>query len=179
MYNNPATFDIEKLEWMNGEYVRAMSSDEFRSIALPQVEEDLRRALEDEELESFVEIAPLVQERTKLLTEVVPQVRFLFTDVDSYDQKSWDKVMTKDGVGSILDAAADRLETVEPWAPEPIEGALRGLLAEMEIGVGKGLQPMRVAVTGSSVSPPLFESMSALGRDRTIGRLRSARARLD
>lgn len=176
---NPATFDIEKLEWMNGEYVRAMSSDEFRSIALPQVEEDLRRALEDEELESFVEIAPLVQERTKLLTEVVPQVRFLFTDVDSYDQKSWDKVMTKDGVGSILDAAADHLETVEPWTREPIEAALRGLLAEMEIGVGKGLQPMRVAVTGSSVSPPLFESMSALGRDRTIGRLRSARARLD
>ena len=80
--------------------------------------------------------------------------------------------------GSILDHAVARLEATEPWDHDAIETALRAMLEELEIGARKGLQPLRVAVTGSSVSPPLFESMAVLGKDAVINRLRAARGRL-
>lgn len=175
---NPAIFDPEKLLWMNGEYIRSMDTEDFAVRVLPHVEEAVGRPLDGEEKGRFLEVAPLVQERTKLLPEAAAQVVFLFTDIEDYDEGSWEKVMTKEGVAGILDAAGERLETVEPWDSDSIEQALRGLLADLGVGVGKGLQPMRVAVTGSSVSPPLFESMAALGRKSTVTRLVAARSRL-
>ena len=175
---NPATFDPEKLEWMNGEYIRAMDPARFIELVVPFVEEAVGRELDEAELSRFEEISPLVQERTKLLPEAGEQVTFLFNEIDEYDEKSWDKVMTKDGVADVLAAASQRLGTLETWTAEAIEESLRAMLAEMEIGVGKGLQPMRVAVTGSSVSPPLFESMSVLGQEKTIARLDAAHLRL-
>lgn len=171
---NPATFDAEKLEWMNGEYIRAMDTARFESLAIPFVESDLGRALDESELEVFRGISPLVQERTKLLPEVGGQVGFLFSDIESYDDASWQKVMTKDGVAAILSAAVQELSAVESWSAETLDSELRAMLADMGVGVGKGLQPMRVAVTGSSISPPLFESMAALGKDRTVARLERA-----
>jgi glutamyl-tRNA synthetase len=176
---NPATFDPEKLEWMNGEYVRAMTPDRFIEMVVPFVEQSIGRALDESDFARFGEIAALVQERTKLLPEAGEQVTFLFTDMDEYDDKSWEKVMTKDGISDILKAASDRLVDLDPWTAEVIEETLRAMLAELEIGVGKGLQPMRVAVTGSSVSPPLFESMAVLGQEKTVARLDAARSRLD
>jgi glutamyl-tRNA synthetase len=176
---NPATFDPEKLEWMNGEYIRAMDPARFIELVVPFVEDAVGRQLDEADLSRFEEISPLVQERTKLLPEAGEQVTFLFTDIDEYDEKSWEKVMTKDGISDILKAASDRLGHLEPWTAEVIEESLRAMLAEMEIGVGKGLQPMRVAVTGSSVSPPLFESMAVLGKEKTVARLNAARSRLD
>jgi glutamyl-tRNA synthetase len=176
---NPATFDPEKLEWMNGEYIRAMDTARFIELVVPFVEDAVGRQLDEADLSRFEEISPLVQERTKLLPEAGEQVTFLFTEIDEYDEKSWEKVMTKDGISDILKAASDRLAGLEPWTAEVIEESLRAMLGEMEIGVGKGLQPMRVAVTGSSVSPPLFESMAVLGKEKTVARLNAARSRLD
>lgn len=175
---NPATFDPEKLEWMNGEYIRAMDPARFNELVVPFVEEAVGRELDETERSRFEEISPLVQERTKLLPEAGEQVTFLFTEIDEYDEKSWDKVMTKDGVSDVLAAASRRLGSLEAWSAAAIEESLREMLAEMEIGVGKGLQPMRVAVTGSSVSPPLFESMAVLGQEQTIARLDQAHSRL-
>lgn len=175
---NPATFDPEKLEWMNGEYIRAMDPARFNELVVPFVEEAVGRQLDGAERSRFEEISPLVQERTKLLPEAGEQVGFLFAEIDEYDEKSWDKVMTKDGVAEVLVAASQQLGTLETWTAEAIEESLRALLAEMEIGVGKGLQPMRVAVTGSSISPPLFESMAVLGQEKTVARLDRARSRL-
>ncbi len=103
---------------------------------------------------------------------------FLFEETPHYDEDSWKKVMSGDQVEQVLSAALSYVETVEPWEPEEIEGALRAMLEEIGIGARKGLQPIRVAVTGSSVSPPLFESMAALGRATTLDRLATARARL-
>jgi glutamyl-tRNA synthetase len=171
---NPATFDPEKLTWMNGEYIRSMDPAVFQELALPFVTESLGRPLNEPEVEVFREISPLVQERTKLLPEFGGQVGFLFSEIENYDEASWQKVMTKDGVPEVLAAAIARLSGVDTWDAETLDSELRALLAEMEIGVGKGLQPMRVAITGSSISPPLFESMAALGKDKSIGRLEAA-----
>jgi glutamyl-tRNA synthetase len=174
---NPAIFDTDKLQWMNGVYIREMLPQEFVLLVRPLVETDLGRQLDDTEIVSLGELATLVQERTKLLTEVPEQVRFLFADIE-YDERSWQKVMTKDGAAEAVSGALERLEGVAEWSVEAIEGTLREMLATLELSARKGLQPLRVAVSGSSVSPPLFESIAALGRDRAVGRLRAARGRM-
>jgi glutamyl-tRNA synthetase len=175
---NPAVFDATKLEWMNGVYIRGLSAAEFAEHALPLVVEELGRELEASERAVFAEVAPLVQERAKLLTEVAPQVRFLFDDV-VYDEASWKKVMTKPTAKTAVAAAAAALGDVVAWETASIEEALRGMLAAQELSARNGLQPLRVAVSGSSVSPPLFESMAALGRDDTLDRLAAAASRLE
>jgi glutamyl-tRNA synthetase len=171
---NAAIFDTDKLQWMNGVYIRELPLEDFVAQVAPLVEADLGRQLDDAERASLAELAALVQERTKLLTEVPDQVRFLFTDID-YDERSWEKVMTKEGAAEAVSGALERLAVVEDWSVEAIEGALREMLATLELSARKGLQPLRVAVSGSSVSPPLFESIAALGRERTVDRLRSSR----
>lgn len=175
---NPAAFDPEKLAWMNGEYIRALATSEFNQMVRPHVENAVGRGLSDDEWERFEEIGALVQERTKLLPEAGQQVVFLFEDLDGYDDKSWNKVMTKEGVDDVLDAGLAVLSGLDRWDTEGIETALRALPEKLGIGAGKVFQPLRVAVTGSSVSPPLFESMAALGRIATLARIERAREEL-
>lgn len=175
---SPAVFDPEKLAWMNGEYVRALEAAKFSRMARPFVEAACGRALSDDEWMRFEEIAHLVQERTRLLPEAGEQVIFLFEDVDEYDEKSWAKVMTKEGVADVLDAGLAVLTGLEHWNTEAIESALRSLPERLEIGAGKVFQPLRISVTGSSVSPPLFESLAALGRIPTLARIERARGLL-
>jgi glutamyl-tRNA synthetase len=175
---NPAAFDPEKLAWMNGEYVRAMDPARFNDLVRPYVERALGRPLDDAEWERFETMSPLVQERTRLLPEAGEQVVFLFTDLDGYDPASWEKVMAKEGVDEVLDAGLSTLEGLTRWETETIESGLRELPARMGLGAARVFQPLRVAVTGTSVSPPLFESMAALGRERTLERIRNARHEL-
>jgi glutamyl-tRNA synthetase len=175
---NPAAFDPEKLAWMNGEYVRAMDLARFNDLVRPYVERALGRPLDNIEWERFETISPLVQERTRLLPEAGEQVVFLFSDLDGYDPASWEKVMAKEGATEVLDAGLSTLEGLTEWETETIESSLRELPARMGLGAAKVFQPLRVAVTGTSVSPPLFESMAALGRERTLQRIRSARHEL-
>jgi glutamyl-tRNA synthetase len=174
---NPAVFDHAKLDWMNGEYVRSLTAAEFVAAARPFVVASLGRELTPGEWEQFVRIAPLVQERTKLLTEVGPQVRFLFSDELDIDSTAWDKVMGPDAAPVLAAASAD-LATVTEWDHDSIESSLRAMLERLELNARKGLQPLRVAVTGSTVSPPLFESMAILGRDVVLARLARARTLL-
>jgi glutamyl-tRNA synthetase len=175
---NPAVFDNEKLTWMNGVYIRELGIDEFIARTLPAVEADAGRPLDEGELETYRAIAPLIQERMKLLTEAPGQVRFLFVEELEYDARSWEKVLTKPDARAALETAHRLLGELGEWTTEAIEGALRAMLAERELNAGKGLQPVRVAVTGSSISPPLFESLEAIGRDRSLARLQEVLARL-
>jgi len=175
---NPAVFDPQKLEWLNGVYIREMSNDEFVRRTLPSVEINLGRALSEEERSRFVAMVPLVKERTKLLPEAAAQVRFLFTNMDEYDEKSWSKVMDTPEGPVALDAATAVLSGLDSWTTESIEAALRGMLDETGFNARKGFQPVRVAVSGSTVSPPLFESLEVLGKPETLSRLQTARALL-
>jgi glutamyl-tRNA synthetase len=175
---NPAVFDTQKLEWLNGVYIRNMSNDEFVAAALPGVEADLERSLTEAEHAQLVEMAPLVKERTKLLPEAADQVRFLFSDIDDYDDRSWAKVMDKPEGPVALDGAVVALSDLDPWSTESIEAALRAMLEETGFNARKGFQPIRVAISGSTVSPPLFESLKALGKAETLTRLVAARSLL-
>lgn len=174
--SSPAVFDPVKLEWMNGEYIRKrLSASDFAELARPYAEDFVGQAVPDVVWNGSAPLLPLVQERVRLLSEVGPQLAFLLSEEIEYDPRSWRKVMRKQGVEEVLAAAIAALGDVEEWLTVPIEQSLRELIAQMGISAGKGFQPVRVAVTGSSVSPPLFESLQALGRDRTLQRLKDAR----
>lgn len=175
---NPAVFDPQKLEWLNGVYIRNMGDNEFMEKTLSSVEADLGRALSEPERAQFLEMVPHVKERTKLLPEVAGQVRFLFTEIDEYDDKSWATVMDTPEAPVALDAVISVLSDLDPWTTESIEAALRGMLAETGLNARKGFQPVRVAISGSTVSPPLFESLEILGKPTTLARLQTARALL-
>jgi len=170
---NPAVFDNEKLSWMNGMYIRAMDLGDFALQARAAVEAELGRDLEDSERLALAEMLPLVQERVKLISELAGQVRFLFVDEVEYDERSWNKTMKADAHRA-LSASIEALQDLGDWSIEPIERALRAMLETEDLNARKGLQPIRVAITGSNVSPPLFESLAALGPDRSLGRLRAA-----
>jgi glutamyl-tRNA synthetase len=101
-------------------------------------------------------------------------VRFLFADELEIDSASWDKVRGDD-VDAVLETAITELECVATWDHDNIERSLRNMLERLGLNARKGLQPLRVAVTGSTVSPPLFESMAILGRDVVLARLERAR----
>lgn len=177
--SSPAVFDPVKLEWMNGEYIRNhLSESEFAELARPYAEKHAGHALPDGVWENCAPVLPLIKERVKLLSEVGPQLAFLISDEIEYDPRSWRKVMRKPGVEGVLAAAIEALGGVEEWRTDPIEQSLRKFVAQLGISVGKGFQPVRVAVTGSSISPPLFESLEALGRKRSLQRLEGARLTL-
>ena len=175
---NPAVFDTAKLEWMNGEYIRALPEHEFIERVRPHLVSGLGHDLDDTQWRQFTQMAPLVQERTKFFSDAAEQVGFLFTDDVQYDESSWSKVMEKEGVREVLSVSAEKLAGVDDFDHDNVEAALRSMLEELEIGARKGLQPLRVAITGSQVSPPLFESIAALGKDRTLARLADCQTRL-
>jgi glutamyl-tRNA synthetase len=160
---SPATLDYQKLDWMNGVYIRALPPGEFAETLVRY----LREEGYDWDDELVRRVAPLVQEKIKRLGEFPELTRFFFEDVEP------DPSLV-DGNRPILQAAAERLSEVEPFAAEPIEQALRDLAAELDLSPRKAFQPIRVAVTGSTVSPGLFESLELLGRERVLERLSAA-----
>lgn len=172
---NSAVFDTKKLEWLNGEYIRQLDPDDFISRVLP-----LLGDLNAEQAAAFRFLAPLVQERTKRLNEAAEQVGFLLVpdELLEYDEASWEKQMTKDFSRPALEGASAVLASVADWSTESIESALRAWMEEAGLSPRNALQPLRVAVTGSAVSPPLFESMAALGSASTLARVRRALAAL-
>ena len=163
-----AIFDEKKLRWLNGRFMREMPLDQYTAAVARHLGREA-----DKRLRAACEIA---QEKAQTLEEVWPLIRFLFEPpVD--DQEAWGKVM-KEGSGEILDAAAVALEDAEPFAPEAIEAALAPLLDRFDLKPGKLYQPIRVAITGTSISPGIFESLAALGRERSLERIRAAAGRL-
>ena len=165
--SNPARFDTQKLEWMNNHYIQSLDDDDlaarclhFLSVAgLSPEPALLRRAM------------PLVRERMKTLAESVDLLRFLFTD-DVVPNEKASEIVAKAPEGYLV-RAAEVLEPVEPWTAEGIQTALDALAGGAGLNRTKGWQPVRAAVTGSNVSPPLPESLELLGRERTIARLRA------
>ena len=166
--HHPAIFDTQKLEWMNGHYLREMPDDEVAALVLPVLAEAGLQA--DPELVRAA--VPHVKERMKRLTEAPDLLRFLFVDELSPDEKARSAI---DAVGpEYLREAASRLEAVEDWTVEEVTGVLDDLREGAGLSRTKGWQPIRAAVTGTTVSPPLPESISLLGKDRTLARLRAA-----
>jgi glutamyl-tRNA synthetase len=162
-----AIFDEKKLRWLNGRFMREMPLDEYTAAVARHLGREA-----DERLRAACEIA---QEKAQTLDEVWPLIRFLFEPpVD--DPKAWAKVM-KGESGELLEAAAAALTAVEPFEPAAIEAALAPLLDRFDVKPGKLYQPIRVAITGTSISPGIFESLAVLGRKIALERIRAAASR--
>ena len=173
---NPAIFDFDKLEWMNGAYIRAMTPDEFAARMFPYLEAAGVAPAGDLEARPdwYRELAPLVAERTKLMPDVVELTRFLFGEPLTVEPKAAGKALSTPEADAALAAAAEALEAVSPWTAAAVEEALRVLPERLETKPKVMFQAIRVAVTGSLVSLPLFESIALLGQERTLARLGSA-----
>lgn len=167
---NPAAFDVAKLEWLNGHYIRESDPNAIAEALVPFCVREGLPADTPEGLAILKEVTPLLTERMKRLTEAPGMVRFLFGPV-SPDDKA---VKVLEEQESYLAEVATRLDALEKWTAAAIEDALRNLAEERQLKPKKAFQPVRAAVTGTLVSPPLFESMEILGRDRTIERVRGA-----
>ena len=122
-------------------------------------------------------VAPLAQTRIAVLSEIVPNVDFLFLADPLIDEAAWAKAM-KEGAAELLDAAIAAFEALVSWHAESLKSTLEAVGAERGLKLGKAQAPVRVAVTGRTVGLPLFESLEVLGRERTLTRLRAARVRL-
>jgi glutamyl-tRNA synthetase len=177
---NPAIFDFDKLDWMNGVYIRQLEPAEFVSRALPWLTDAGLATTDDysHRPEWYHALAPLVAERVKRLDEIPDTVRFLFEPSIQIDPAARDKILLEPSVPEALDAVAAALAALGDWHAEAIEGSLRAVPEALSVKPKVVFQAVRVAVTGSQVSLPLFESLELLGRDSTIARLEAARRTL-
>jgi glutamyl-tRNA synthetase len=162
-------FDVAKLRAFNGDAIRALTLDAFVERSLPFLPQPV-----DEDV--FRRLAPLVQERVAVLSDVWPMVDFVFLDEPPVDEVSWAKGM-KDSAADVLDRAAEAYATCE-WDASVLKDVLQAAGEDLGLKLNKTQAPVRVAVTGRTVGPPLFESLEVLGRERTLARLAAARARL-
>ena len=179
---NPATFDPKKLDWMNAEYINAMSDADFADqIMLPELH---KAGLIDDGFEAdetWVDaLAAIVKPRTKMPADAVGVAAPVFATAQTleYDEKSVAKGLAKEGMGAVLDAARAALEavSVNAWTPEAIDGALEPLPEALDAKKRIVFQVVRVAVCGNMVSPPLGETMSLIGKDDCLARIDRARA---
>jgi glutamyl-tRNA synthetase len=173
---SPAFFDVVKLTAFNADFIRALSIDEFVERAIPFI------TVEGVTAATFRPIAPLVQERCKLLTDISDQIGFFFHE-PGIDADSWDKVMTNGGGSAVamLDGVMSALEHLGPddWTHDRLKSLVETVGASNDLKLGKAQAPIRVALTGRTVGPPLFESMEIVGPQIVTSRLRAARARLE
>ena len=171
--SNPARFDQKKADAINAEHIRLLGPEDFTARLRDFfVAHGHDTGLDDA---GFAEAAALVQTRIVVLSDAWDLLKFLDDASYALDEKSAAKELKADAV-PVLDAALTALEGVAQWSTEGIEAALKAALLEgLELKPRKAFGPIRVAVTGATVSPPLFESMELLGRDRSLARLRAGR----
>ena len=164
-----AIFDEKKLRWVNGRFMREMTLDEYTEAVARHLGRE-----PDERLRAACEIA---QEKAQTLAEVWSLIRFLFEPpVD--DEKAWLKVM-KDEASAALQAAREALAGADGFGPGEVEAALSPLPERLDLKPGRVYQPIRVAITGTTVSPGIFESLSVLGREESLARIEASLSRLE
>ena len=167
---NPAIFDTVKLLWMNGQYIRNLNKDEFSKKAINNISTSLGREIFTEELERINIILPVVQERLETLNDITDQIKFLLDEPFTVNTEEWNGV-NSENVQNYLKNIRENFKLMENFDLENIESMMREELKELNIKPKEGFQGTRIAVTGTKISPPLFESIYALGKSATIARL--------
>ncbi len=170
-----AIFDLEKLLWMNGHYIRQKPVDELARLLVPYFAEQgwLHDPPTDEEWRYLLQVTPLVQERMRTLQEAVELAEFFYCEPESYDEKARAQ-LSKDGVAELLSELSNRLDKLAEFSVERVEETVRQLAAERGIKAAEVIHPTRAAVTGRMEGPSLFHLMAVLGKERCVGRLRRA-----
>jgi glutamyl-tRNA synthetase len=169
-------FDLEKLGWLNGHYIRALAPEDLAARCVPFLQAATLYDGSVSHAELLAGAIPLVQSRMAVLSEVVDLLRFLFTTEFQVDPAAAEKSLGE-GSAAVLSAAAEALEPLADWTTETIQSALdAALIDRLGLKRGKAYAPVRAAVCGSTIAPPLPESMALLGKDAVLHRLRTAPA---
>lgn len=174
---SPAFFDVAKLDHLNGHYIRELSEDEFLSEVGPYVQTAASADGTEFDPEVFAKVAGLVQARISRFDEAWPMVDFLFSKAVVYDEDSWVKAMQAPAAREILSAALSAYRDCH-WSAEVLHQETLALGEPLALKLGKTQAPIRVAVTGKRVGPPLFESLEVLGREVVLSRIEAALRRL-
>ncbi|MDA3921718.1 MAG: glutamate--tRNA ligase, partial [Salinisphaera sp.] len=165
-----STFDPDKLLWVNQEHMKAADP----AVLAVELAWHLERlGVDCDDTSYLVDIARVQQGRCKTMLEMAEQSLFLFNDVSSYEAKAVKKHM-KAGSPALLEEVRDRLTSLVDWQDEPISAAVKTVASDNEVGMGKVAQPVRIAVTGTAVSPSIDGTLRLLGRERTLARLDAA-----
>jgi glutamyl-tRNA synthetase len=173
VHSSPARFDMKKLEAINGDKIRALTIDEFLDWSLPFLTKAGVITGTAEEI-ALVKLAlPLIQERIIMLSEVPAMLKFLFVKNFAVEADSVTKI-TDDASKQVLQRSLKELEPLATWNHDSIEAALRSsLIEEMGLKPRIAFGAVRIATTGSTISPPLFESMELLGKEASLARIRA------
>ena len=167
---NSAIFDEKKLLWLNGLYIRSTDIEDFQSTALSQIENDIQRTLFDEEKSRLLKIFPSVQERIETLADLTQQVMFLIDEPFVVDELDWQDVNNEEAQ-KYLFLLREEFINLDNFSLDSIEIVMRKTLEEINVKTKVGFQAARVSITGTKISPPLFESIFALGKQAVIARL--------
>tara|TARA_Y100000766_G_C18703702_1_gene505496 strand:- start:39 stop:812 length:774 start_codon:yes stop_codon:yes gene_type:complete len=167
---NPAIFDTQKLLWMNGQYIREIDEKTFNKIAHESIKTSLSRELFSEEIDRINLILSVVQERLETLNDLIEQVKFLLDEPFNVDEKQWEEV-NSNVAQDYLTNIRNEFKTMKDFELDKIEEMMREELKKLDLKPKEGFQAARVAITGTKISPPLFESIYALGQSSTIARL--------
>jgi len=175
-----AIFNQDKLNWMNGVYIRGLSLEDFTQRALPFLENGLPSEIERPLDTQYInQIMPLIQERAKTLAEVPELTQFFFVEELDYEPELLiGKGMSRESVLEALETALPGLKQLAVFDTDSLEAMLRPLAAEMGLKTGQLFGTLRVAVTGQTAAPPLFQTMAVLGRERCLKRIAGAIDRL-
>ncbi|MGI6641713.1 MAG: glutamate--tRNA ligase [Limnochordia bacterium] len=170
---NPAVFDFQKLQWMNGVYIRELTLDEFYDHAFPHLQKaGLVPAEPSEEEQQLIKtVLKELQSRVKLISEVVEMSRYFFTDDFPYNEEAVRKVLGKGDAKGVLEYLRAALASVSSFSHEELEPVFNGAMEEFDLKLGKVIQPLRVAVTGTNVSPGIYEVLEIVGQQRTLARI--------
>lgn len=167
---SPAVFNPEKLQWLNAHYIKEKPAEDLAELLLPLMNEKGYNAENDENL---IKIINLLRERSKTLIDFVNQSSYFYIDVNEYEEKARNKFLTED-TRPVLKALSDKLNSVQDFKYENIQAALEQVVEELDLKFGKIAQPMRVALTGGTVSPGIGEVIEILGRERVVSRIQKA-----
>lgn len=160
--SSPAQVDLRKLQWMNGEYIRAMKPEEFNAMARAEVPNIGNHA---------DEVFALLQSRVKLPSEIGPASTFFFSEDYEYDAKAVKKKLLKDGVFQTLEKIGEMFQTLETFDEATVDKALHDFVEESGLGFGGVMQPVRIAVSGQQSGPDLAPVLAVLGKETSIARI--------
>ncbi|MDD5424461.1 MAG: glutamate--tRNA ligase [Candidatus Omnitrophica bacterium] len=168
-----AVFDINKLTWMNGEYIRAKKTEDLADMIVPGLKRE--GALNDGfDKGKLAEVVKLFQPRAKTIKELADSAAPFFTDVMEFDAAAVSSILDKDGVKQKLEAVISRFSAIDDFTAPALEECVRKLAAELGLKASELIHPIRVAITGHKVGASLFETVALVGKERSITRLRSA-----
>lgn len=171
------TFDYKKLDWFNGQYLRKLEDDKLGELLIPILEKAsvVSTPITEDEKDIFFGAMPLFRERLVLTTDIVDCINFLYNDIKEYDLGILiPKKMEAADVARVLEATIPLLEAFDDHSVEENETIFKELTTELEVKVGQLFMPLRVAVTGTKASPPLFDSIKLIGKEKAIERVKNA-----